>query len=291
MLTPDEARLLDRLTIGQGASSPVAASSGVRKARTRGAGAEFHEYRHYQPGDDPRSIDWTVEARLRQLVVRVSRAEGHMAVHALVDASASMSLGSPPKLACAVKAATALCYVAIEGRDAAGAATFTDRVQTYLRPAAGRTQLSRIFDVLGGTTAGGGSSLDRSLESYAAVARGPGLVVVFSDFFDPGGGVSGLQALLHRGLTPAVVQVVAREEIQPIVSDQIELLDVEDEHAAPLVVDAAVVEAYQARMSAHSEALRALCLGHRLPWLRLVAGTGFREMLAAFEAAGLWGLS
>ena len=94
MLAPAEALMLDRLTFG-GAASALPATTGVRRARASGTGVEFHEYRRYQPGDDPRSIDWTVEARLRQLVVRVSRADGHLRLHVLIDTSASMSVGNP----------------------------------------------------------------------------------------------------------------------------------------------------------------------------------------------------
>src|SRR4249920_812981 len=145
MLSADEARQLDRLALGS--SSPAsAASSGLRNARARGAGLEFHDFRHYQPGDDLRSIDWNVEARLRQLVVRVFRAEGQLQLHLLVDISRSMTTGSPDKLECARKLAAALCYVAVERRDAVGVATFDETIRRYVKPAAGRAQIFKIFE-------------------------------------------------------------------------------------------------------------------------------------------------
>src|SRR5690606_37552166 len=75
LLSADEALLLERLTLRGGGFAVSPSPSGTRRARTRGAGIEFHEFRPYQAGDDPRGIDWTVEARLRQLVVRVPQAE------------------------------------------------------------------------------------------------------------------------------------------------------------------------------------------------------------------------
>ena len=98
MLTPGEAVLLERLTFG-GAVTALPTAAGVRRARGRGTGAEFHEYRRYQAGDDPRHVDWTVEARLRQLVVRVARADGHLRLHVLVDTSASMGVGRRRRIA------------------------------------------------------------------------------------------------------------------------------------------------------------------------------------------------
>ena len=288
MLSADEARLLDGLTIGGATAGVIASASGLRRARTRGAGVEFHDYRHYQPGDDPRSIDWTVEARLDQLVVRVSRAEGDLRLHALVDTSQSMSLGAPAKLSCATKLAAALSYVAIERRDAAGVATFADNVRTFVAPAAGREQLFRILSALGSVTTRGRSSVDDALLQYGAAIRGPGLVVVISDFFEPGGGRQGLRYLLHRGLTPAVVQIIAPEEWNPGVSEATEIVDVE-EQARRLVVNAAMVVAYRQRLAQHVTELQTFCLTHRLACVQVDSSSSFKSQLAALEASGIFG--
>ena len=287
MLSPEEARLLDHLTIGAGSAASSASAAGVRRARTRGAGLEFHEYRHYQPGDDPRSIDWTVEARLNQLVVRVSHATGDLRLHLLVDVSASMAIGVPEKLTCAAQLAAALAYVAIERRDAVGVSTFDSTVRTFMPPAAGRGQLFRSLELLRSLSASGKSSIDEALLRYGAAVHGPGLAVVLSDYFEPGAGLRGLRYLLHRGLTPAVVQVIAADELRPDVTDDIELIDVEDQTGSVLHVDRGVVDAYCARLEEQTAALRAFCLTQRLPWLRLESGTPFKAMLSAVEGAGL----
>lgn len=288
MLSGQDARLLESLSIA-GRATPISSSSGIRRARVRGSGAEFHEYRRYQAGDDPRSIDWTVEARLRQLVVRVSRADGHLALHVLVDTSASMAIGTPTKLAIATKAAAALCYVAVEGRDAAGVATFGERVHTWIRPGTGRPHLSRLFMALAAAAPAGPSSLNHALASYAAVAHAPGLVAVVSDFFDADGCAEGLHALLHRGLIPVVMQVVAAEEIDPPVDGPVELTDIEDGDGAPLLVDESVVARYRERLQQHTDSLRQLCVTHQVPYLRLVTGDSLHQMLLTFRAAGLVG--
>ena len=286
VLSAEEARLLDGLIVGA-AATPAASATGLRRARTRGVGVEFHEYRHYQPGDDLRSIDWTVEARLNQLVVRVSRAEGDLRVHALVDVSRSMSIGTPDKLSCAVKLAAAMSYVAIERRDAAGLATFDDNVRSFLAPAGGRLQLFRILDTLRSVSAAGPSSLNNALLHYGAAVRGPGLVTVISDFFEPGGGLQGLRYLLHRGLTPAVVQVVAREELEPEVDDTTEIVDVE-RPGNRLVVSASMVDGYHRRLRQHVDSLRTFCLSHQLPWLQIDSSVSFKSMLTLMEASGIF---
>src|SRR5260221_7827140 len=149
MLTTDEVRQVDRLAFGSFAVSPAFHASNARVARARGYGVEFHDFRHYEPGDDPRSIDWTIHARLGQLVVRVFRADAHLRVHLLVDSSGSMAAGAPDKLSSARKIAAALGYIAAKQRDAVGVATFDTAIRNHLAPAVGRHQLMKIVEVLG----------------------------------------------------------------------------------------------------------------------------------------------
>lgn len=287
MLTAEEARQLDRLTLGASRAAPAAAAAGLRRTRTRGAGIEFQDYRHYQPGDDPRSIDWTVEARLQQLVVRVSRGDGQLKLHLLVDVSASMTAGAPDKLHAAKKMAAALCYIAAERRDAVGVATFNDGITAHLQPAAGRSQMFRIFETLRSATGGGRSAIDRALTDYAGAVRGGGLAVVFSDFFQADGTLLGLEYLLYRGFTPAVVQIVAAEEVRPDIPGDIELFDLEDPAAPPVVVDATAIAAYLENMSRATARLGEFCGRHGLAWLRVESSLPFEGQVHACLHAGL----
>ena len=287
MFSAEEARILDRLMLGAGPAAPAAATAALRRARVRGAGLEFQEYRHYEPGDDPRAIDWTVEARLRQLVVRVARADGHVRLHVLVDASASMSVGEPDKWSCARGLAAALCYVAQERRDTAGVAIFDEDVRRHVPPAAGRAQLFRAFGLLETTRPDGGSDANRSLLHYGAAARGPGLAVVISDFFSDPLPIDGLQYLRHRGLVPAVVQVVSRDELEPAFDGDTELVDVERPESPALVVDHGTVARYQVRLEAHRAQLAAYCREQGIPCLRVVSDSSFSARVAALQGAGL----
>src|SRR3954468_14560437 len=155
MLSTEETRQLERLAIRAASNASPSAVSSLRRAAAAGHGLDFHDFRPYQPGDDPRRIDWTIAARHRQLVVRQFRAEGHVRLHLLVDVSRSMTLGAPPKIDCAIKLAAALSYVAVEHGDAIGVATFDDRLRTHVPPATGRAQLFRVLDTL--TSPGGGA--------------------------------------------------------------------------------------------------------------------------------------
>ena len=288
MLNAEEARQIDRLSFGRFAALPSPSSSGARVAKARGFGLEFHDFRRYQPGDDPRSIDWTVHARLRQLVVRVFRSDAHLRIHLLIDASGSMGVGVPDKLSVAKRVAAVLCYVAVRRRDAVGVATFDNTFRHHIGPAAGRPQLHRVFEALDATAVGGQSAINRALIDYGAAVRGPGLVVVISDFFQDGGTFEGLRYLMHRGLMPAVVQVVASEELDPgEIDDELELVDVEDADAPPLTVDAESIVAYRERMAQLTTDLGEFCATHGLPWMRVETSFAFTRLLDACVHAGL----
>lgn len=290
MLSAQETRQLERLTIRAASNASPSASSSLRQAAATGHGLDFHDFRRYQPGDDPRRIDWTIAARHRQLVVRQFRAEGHVRLHLLVDISRSMTLGEPAKLACAVKLAAAFGYVASEHGDAVGVATFDRRPRSHVPAGTGRPQLFRVLESLGAAAPGGESDIDRALQTYGGLVSGPGLAVVLSDFFQPNLTLDGVRYLLYRGLTPALIQVVSADELRPGFredEDAIELFDVERAGTRSLVVDRGGVAAYQARMSALSAQLRDFCLSRGLPWLRVTSSTPFDQVLNTCVQAGL----
>lgn len=285
MLTADEARQLDRFALAGGHAA--ASAAGRRPTKARGYSIEFHDFRRYQPGDDPRAIDWTVDARLRQLVVRLYRAEGHVPLHLLVDASASMQIGRPAKLSMASRIAAALAYVAVLRRDPVALALFDNAVRAHVRVAAGRPQLFKILETLKSAGAHGRSAIDRPLTDYGSLVRGPGIAVVVSDFFDRDFRFDGVRFLLHRGFNVALVHLLADEEIDPGLDDDAELIDVEDGGETPVGVSPAAAAAYRSSLAAFVDRLRGFCGTHGVSYLQLPSSSGFAEVVSACTRAGL----
>ena len=286
MLTIDETRQLDRLAFTL-AGSPSPDASGSRVARARGAGSEFHDTRPYHAGDDPRAIDWSVYARFDQLVVRTYRAAAQTRVHLLLDVSASMAAGRPDKLSCARRVAALLAYIAIRERDAVGLTTFDRRIRTSVAPASGRPQLMRLMGALQADAAAGRSALNASLDDFASAAHGRGLAVILSDFFDPTGVREGLHHLIHRGLTPALIQVLAPEELAPDIDGETDLIDAEDPDAPAVTVTPAAVHAYLGRLSDLVADLGEFCTSRGLAWVSLSSAGSFGDILQACRRGGL----
>jgi uncharacterized protein (DUF58 family) len=288
LLSTDEVRCLDVLTITSsgGSRSPAA---GLRQSRMRGHGLEFQDYRPYQPGDDPRFIDWTLDARLRQLSVRVFRAEGQLRIHLLLDVSRSMSAGSPSKLAVAKKIAAAAAYLAVEHRDAVGLATFTDRIDSVAPVAAGQGQLFRLAERLGMSEPDGASGIASALTQYASATAGPGLAILVSDFLDGSDVIDAMRRLRFRGLALALVQILAPEDIAPAIAGEVELTDIEDPSRPPLVVDRRALALYHERLGALTNRLRDFCAEFALPWVQVCSSTPFAGIVHACIEAGLLG--
>ena len=120
--------------------------SGEYHSAFRGQGIEFSEVREYQPGDDIRSIDWNVTARMGQPFVKVFEEERELTVMLLVDASSSGEFGSvhQTKNEIAVEVCALLAFSAIKNNDRVGLIVFTDRIERFIPPKKGRKHVLRV---------------------------------------------------------------------------------------------------------------------------------------------------
>ena len=105
-----------------------------RRSRQVGSSLEFADYRNYAWGDEPRTIDWAVYARLDRLFVKLFEQERDLEIHFLVDASASMRAGEmgAAKLDAARKIAAALSYIALANLDRVNVGWFDDALRDDL---------------------------------------------------------------------------------------------------------------------------------------------------------------
>lgn len=149
----------------------------------KGSGLEFAEVREYEPGDEVRSIDWNVTARLGHPYVKVHQEERELTLLLMVDVGASMAtgrLGDKRELAALVAAALGLA--ASRGGDRVGFLFFSDRVEGWLPPKRGRGHLLRgLRDLLNLEPQGRGSDLGVALRHLGLAQRRRANVFVISD--------------------------------------------------------------------------------------------------------------
>lgn len=164
---------------------------GRYRSRFKGRGIEFRDFREYLAGDDPRTIDWNVTARLGRPFVKNSEEERELSVVLLLDMSASQKFGSgrETKLELAQELASLLVLTAIASGDRVGLLAFDDHHHTYLKPSKGRHQKQRLLQAIWqqfprklGHREG---SLASSLEDLNRWLVGRGFLCLVSDFLKP----------------------------------------------------------------------------------------------------------
>ena len=133
----------------------------------KGRGMAFSEVREYQYGDDVRSMDWNVTARLRSPYVKVFEEEREMTVVLLIDVSRSGLFGTRgmTKREMIAEIAAVLSFSAIINNDKVGALFFSDRVEQFIPPKKGRSHLLHIIrEIIEYTPASDGTDIGGALK-------------------------------------------------------------------------------------------------------------------------------
>jgi uncharacterized protein (DUF58 family) len=261
-----------------------------RRARRLGSGMEFADHRDYAPGDDLGILDWNLYGRMERLLVHLFEEDEDLAIDVLVDASASMGLGTPPKLDLAAQIAAALAYVGLAGLDRVAVTPMAESLAEGPPPARGRAQILPMLRFLGGLEARGRTSLATAARAFVArrQRRRRGLVVLLSDFYDPAGYREAIELLRFNRFEVVAVQISAPDEVRPALAGEVRVRDVETGDERELVVSAAARAAYERRHAALLRGLEAFCRERALPCFTVTSAEAFDAVvLRVFRAGGL----
>ena len=155
----------------------------------KGGGMAFSEVREYQWGDDVRSMDWNVTARLRSPYVKVFEEERELTVVLMVDVSRSGLFGTSgqTKRERLAEIAAVLSFSAILNNDKVGVLFFSDRVEKFIPPKKGRSHLLRIIrEMLELQSEGGGTDIGEALRYLTNAIKKKCTVFLLSDMIDAG---------------------------------------------------------------------------------------------------------
>jgi len=155
----------------------------------KGRGMEFSEVREYQQGDDIRSIDWNVTARMGHPFIKLHVEERELTVILLIDTSASGNFGTVNRMKgeLAVELCAVLAFSAIHNNDKIGLIMFTDDVEKYIPPKKGKNHALRVIrELLYFEAHGKGTNIQAALEYLNRVMRRKVVVFLVSDFIAAG---------------------------------------------------------------------------------------------------------
>lgn len=159
--------------------------AGAYHSTFKGQGIEFDEVREYQPGDDIRTIDWNVTARMGRAHIKKFVEERELTVMIAVDLSASSRFGSINTLKnkMAAEIAAILALSAIRNNDKVGLLIFTDDIELYIAPRKGRSHVLRLIrEILYFKPKSKGTDLVAAVEYLTRVQRRKTITFLISDF-------------------------------------------------------------------------------------------------------------
>jgi len=213
--------------------------SGLHRSPRRGFSVEFAEHRQYQPGDEPRYVDWKLVARTDRLYVKQFEEETNLRAMLVLDTSASMgwsgAAGRLAKLDYAARLAAALALVLMRQRDATGLVTFDDAVRSITPARLRRGQWTLLARILAATRAGAGTAAEPALRQVVAALRRRGMVVFISDLLlDRDLAMKALRFLRHRGHQVLVLHVVDPGELELARGDETRFRDPESQRVVTL---------------------------------------------------------
>ena len=282
LLPPALAAKIDRLDIF---SRRVFAGKlpGERRSKRRGRSVEFDDFRPYVAGDDLRHVDWNIYGRFERLIIKLFSEEEDLALHLIVDASASMVAGAeasrsgeseiPSKALYAHRLAMALAYVGLVKNNRVSVATFGGAAPVRgMRPVRGRTSLRRISEFLIESLRSGPASkapdFNADIRAIAGRLAGRGIVVLMSDLLVSegiAGGIASLGAAEYGALDAYCLQVLSPSEIDPArgaaigLTGDLRLTDIESARGVEVTVSPAAIARYRERLARFLADCRGTC--------------------------------
>ena len=161
--------------------------TGAYHSSFRGRGMNFEEVREYTVGDDVRTIDWNVSAKMDKPYVKVFREERELTLILMIDLSASGIFGSvdQSKHERAAEIASVLAFSATQNNDKVGLLLYTDEIEHYIPPKKGRSHVLRIIrDILFFKPKGRRTNHTVALDYINRIQHRKSILILLSDFLD-----------------------------------------------------------------------------------------------------------
>lgn len=186
---------------------------GTYRSVFKGSGLEFEEVREYEPGDDVRTIDWNVTARMGSPYIKKFREERSLNVYLALDVSASSFFGTrgQSKRELAADVGALLAVAADQNKDRVSAVLFSDRVEKYLPPRGGRDSVMHVIREMAYVEPRRArTDLNAAATFVSNVAKKRGVVFLISDLLDVAVGPA-VRSLAQKHDVIALVPVDPRE--------------------------------------------------------------------------------
>lgn len=235
---------------------------GERRSKKRGESVEFADHRPYVSGDDIRHIDWNLFARLDQLFLKLFLEEEDLSLHIVIDCSASSDCGEPNKFLFMQRLAAALGYIGLVNLNRVGLSAIgqgESGLVSTIRDMRGRRRLQDLVRYLCTLEPVGSAAFTEGAKRIALTRRGKGVMIVLSDFFHKEGYETALRLLVGHGYDLFAIQVLSPQELEPPITGDLRLKDVEDGDLAEVTISAPLLKRYKALLTTYCNRLHEFC--------------------------------
>lgn len=261
---------------------------GVQASPTAGFTREFKDHRHYTSGDDFRTIDWRVFARLERLFIRVFEEVQEFHVHVLIDCSRSMAEPFPEKRVAALRLAAALAFLALASQHRVSLFALTTKSTRLMPPLKGEGHIHEVLRLLESLEFSGETDLVAALRQLRPARDRRGIVFVLSDLLGSAPEHSS-EALQHATSWPAethVIHLLHPREMAPDLEGELQLVDVETNETRRMWLTRRDLDLYADNFQRFVTELESTCLRRQIDYLRWLTDQSFEEAFIALLMRG-----
>lgn len=266
----------------------LGSGAGQRPSTRRRPAADFREHRKYVMGDDVRFVDWKASARSEQIFLKQGELPQETNIHLIIDTSASMAWGSPPKSHAVLRLAAALGYLALSSDDRLQVIPIKKQGGGNLEQVfKGKGQFPALLNHLRQLTFEGTADLKETIEILAKKHRG-GLVIILSDLLDMPDSDLAFVRLPRPAWEVKVLHTLHPAELIPDISGDLQMQDLETGAVENYDITAQGLETYHRHLESWRSALELACIESRAHYALLSTGMSLEmEILPLLHRAGI----
>jgi uncharacterized protein (DUF58 family) len=204
-------------------------------------------------------VDWKASARNEHIFIKQGEYPKDATVHLLLDCSASMNWGEPPKLRSALSIAASIAFLALSNGDRFFFQTSAGKSVQSLGPITGKGQIPSLFNFLQMITFEGRSDLVESIRGLIRKSQS-GLILIISDLLDVNEFRHVLELLPAPKWDVVVIHLLHPLELKPEMLGDFQMVDAETGRIANYDIDAAAIQSYQENLSVWKDELETVCI-------------------------------
>lgn len=258
---------------------------GIHRSPYHGFSVEFAEHRPYQPGDEPKRIDWKIYAKRERLYTKEFEEETNTLVYIILDGSHSMGYSSNgvTKFEYGATVGASLAWLLVHQKDAVSFTIFDTKIRSYLPPSGTRLQLSRIIELLESTSPGEQTKIPEVLNEIGVRIKKKGIVIFISDLLaDEVQVINALKNIRYRDNEVLVFHILDPVEINFTFNEPLIFKDLETYSEIPATPDIKV--AYQYRVQEFIDIYRRALHSNNIDYILLPTSESIEKALVFYLA-------